>query len=238
MPQVGHRQHLRVLTAAELRPVVRDFARETATGLDGLQVWLLRWVSDQALDLLGRMFMAFELALQMPRQWRALRCPLIPKPSGVGHRSVGIYASAVRVWAKARRPECDEWEHHWARDYWGCGKQRRPLDAVWRWSGAAEVAAQQAGVQVATVLQDVSAYYESIGHARLLEEAVSTGFPQVLALAALAVYRVPRYVAYEGHTDGPHAPRRGIGPGCALATTFAKVFMLRKWTTWWRGSQR
>ena len=103
-----------------------------------------------------------------------LAMPMLPKASG-GFRTIGIFAGAVRLWAKARRGLCGEWEASHDRPYWGAAKDRRPLDPVWRWAISAE--STPSSDQAAAVMVDVSAFYESLDHAALREAARRHGFP-------------------------------------------------------------
>ena len=106
-----------------------------------------------------------------------------------------VFPSGFRLWAKCRREICDLCEREKNRQFWGAGAGKRPLDPVWRWATHAETQCRP-GVHTATVLVDVTAFYESLDHEVLRSEAAALGFPSVLLEAALASYGIARVVRY------------------------------------------
>ena len=213
------------LTAAELRQASRGYAMGTAIGPDGFAMQHFGMLSDGCLETLALIFEAVELSGVIPRQWDVLSMTLIPKASG-GHRTIGIFVGAVRLWAKARRALCNAWEAANARAYWGAAAGKQALDPVWRWAVQAEV--QRTSEEVCATFIDVSAFYESLDHEVLLDEARATGFPVFLLRAALALYGAARYVRCGPFLAEPRFASRGVVAGCSLATTLVKVYLLRR----------
>ena len=106
---------------------------------------------------------------------------LIPKQKG-GYRTIGIFPAVLRLWTKARRPFCADWEALHARDYFGAASGKQALDPVWRWAAQAE-GCTEVDVQVAAALVDVTDFFESLRHDVLMEEAVAIalGLPKGFA---------------------------------------------------------
>ena len=225
-PPPMQRSALPRITAQQLRTLSRGWSAITAVGADGFAMCHYQHICDEGLEVLSGMFEAFELSTIFPPQWNMLGMPLLPKPAG-GHRTIGIFPSGFRLWAKCRRSYCDEWERHHTRAFWGAGAGKRPLDPVWRWAVRAE-AQRRPDIHTVAALVDVTAFYESIDHETLRTEAAATGFPSVLLEAALASYGIARLVRYGPFVADPRYATRGVVAGCSLATTFVKVYLLRR----------
>ena len=217
------------LRAGDLRCASMGYPPTTSIGVDGFAMQHFGMMSDDTLDILGHIFAAMEASGEVPNQWEVLNMSLIPKATG-GHRTIGIFVGAVRLWAKARRGVCDEWEKRHDRPYWGAAKGKAPLDPVWRWATQAEAAPSDS--QVAVALVDVAAFYESIDWDILWEEAGALGFPLSVLRVALTLYGMPRYVRLGPYSAQPRVATRGVVAGCSLATTVVKIYLLRRLDAW------
>ena len=82
---------------------------------------------------------------------------LLEKPTG-GFRPIGLFSALYRVWMKARGDLCMQWELSHDLPCFAMGKQRSPVDCVWRQAIRAEasVAKQRAA---AALLSDLVKFY-------------------------------------------------------------------------------
>ncbi len=171
------------------------------------------------------MYEASERLGAWPHQIDLITLPAIQKPTG-GHRLVGIFAGAYRVWSKARRDLANEWERLHDRDYFASGADRSTADAVWLQAAAAEAEVAAQGTAAAAVLTDLEKFFEYVDHQLLYDRAVRAGLPAPLVRLTLAAYSGPRmirmkdFIAQEIHAD------KGIIAGCSLATTFVKAYVI------------
>eukprot|EP00973_Karenia_brevis_P078684 10921982-Karenia_brevis.AAC.1 len=74
---------------------------------------------------------------------------------------------------------------------------------------------------------DLEKFYEMVKHSVAMREAAATGFPMRLMHLALASYRGWRALETCGTTSIPFEVFSTIVAGCSLATTIAKVLILR-----------
>ena len=116
----------------------RSFRKRTAVGFDGIPMRLFARLSDDCLESLALIYEAMEKTGCIPSQWEHCKVPLIPKKTPGKMRAIGVFCGPCRLWAKARRPECDKWEQAHQHVFFAAGAGRRPLQPVWREAALAE----------------------------------------------------------------------------------------------------
>ena len=87
---------------------------------------------------------------------------------------------------------------------------------MWRHALLDEFAATQP-VHSATVAADLSKFYERIGHQRLVDEAVSVGYPLGLLRLNIDAYRGFRRCSWHRAFGEPVRASRSVGAGCSHA---------------------
>ena len=90
------------LGCAELRGAARTFKASTAAGIDALLPTHYAWLSDDLLDNIGKLLCDIESSGCWPSQVMLSVIHLIPKQAG-GKRPIGLLASIVRLWDRARK---------------------------------------------------------------------------------------------------------------------------------------
>ncbi len=214
------------LTPELLRAASLAFPRRTTMTYDGFHVRHFALVSDEGLELLSIVLEIVEMVSRWPSQVGIVTTPMLPKPTG-GHRLIGKLSGLYRLWAKARRPHAVAWEEAHDRPYFAATAGSGPVDAVFRQSMRQESSCANGEVAI-TMLEDMEAFYESICRDELTTEAAILGFPTCIVRASMATYAAPRFIAMGQHVARETYARRGIVAGCAFATTFAKIFYIRK----------
>ena len=116
----------------EIRDSSKSFKKRT-TAVEGWHPRHFSWLSDPMLESLSAMWYVCELQLVWPEQEEELLAKLIPKASG-GLRPIMWYRSMYRVFARARRPEVQDWFKSWAavRPEVNMAPGRHTTDAIWR----------------------------------------------------------------------------------------------------------
>ena len=158
-----------------------------------------------------------------PSQLHSVVVAQLEKPQG-GYRPIGVCSSFYRLWGRLRRKQCDAWEASHDRPYFAAGSWRSPVDPVWRAGVRAELAVGDQRKSVASILWDITKFYENFSHAELAGKCKQLGFEIALVRVALVQYRAPRYITLGGFVCAGLSPSQGIIAGCALATTFVKVY--------------
>ena len=74
-----------------------------------------------------------------------------------------------------------------------------------------------------TLFLDLSCFYETIAHDRLIQHARSVSFPPLLLWGAMGAYRGPRLLSADGLIGPPAYASRGVLAGCPIAVALSKV---------------
>ncbi len=221
----GKRCALEQPSPEELRMASRQFKEDTSVTYDGFHPRHYSMLCNEALVAVGAMMVIAELLGAMPDQLRLLTMPMIPKPSK-GHRAVAAFVSLYRLWAKVRRPHVEAWEARNDRPYLAAGKERSPQDLVWRQAARAEVAVAGDGGCAATLLWDMSSFFERLNRKKLRRRLVYLDFPMPIARLAMAAYAGPRVLSMAGALTQPMFAWRGVAAGCGVAVAFTRAYYI------------
>ncbi len=214
------------LSVEELRSASASFADTTASSYDGIHVKSYQLISDRGLTALATLYAAIEAASRWPAAASLTTVTLIDKKAG-GHRGIANFTSLYRMWSKSRKPWAQDWEDRHQRPFFAASRGVGPIDAVYRQALKHEAAVAD-GLESAVLLEDLESFFESINRGILMEEAVTLGFPLALLRASLAAYIGPRMITLDGRAAREMYARDGIVPGCTFATTFVKLFYMRR----------
>ncbi len=211
-------------TPAELRAASRSFRCNTATAYDGIPMRAYDLLSDAALNVVGVIFAIMETTGLLPMQLDMVEMPMIEKAKG-GHRAVATLVSLYRLWAKVRKPMLTQWEQKNDRPYLASGKGRSPQTAVWRQACHAEAAVGE-GYHSATLLWDLSSFFEAVRREPLWHRARKLGFPLPLLKVALGVYGSVRVLSLGGMLSAPIPSNNGVLAGCGLAMALTRAYVI------------
>ncbi len=218
------RSSLPRVTPSEIRAAALSFRDGTLVAYDGVAMRQYALLSDEALEVLSDVIVVVERLGKLPEQLRFTVMPMIPKARG-GHRAIASLVSLYRLWSRLRRDESRRWEAANDRPYLAAGKGRGPQDAVWRQAAKAEAAVGTRKL-AATVLWDMSSFFETIRRVPLWHRAKRLGFPLTLLRVALRAYEAPRALAISGALARPLCADDGVLPGCGFAMALTKVFVI------------
>ena len=79
------------------------------------------------------------------------------------------------------------------------------------------------GLHGVTLFVDLSTFFESVDHGRLIQVAGEVGFPPLLLELSLRFYRGARVIQAESTVAPPQYPTRGIIAGCPMAPSLVLV---------------
>ncbi len=211
-------------TPSELRAASLTFKETTLVAFDGIAMRHYSHLSDASLQVLADIILIIEYLGHLPRQLRFTVMPMIAKARG-GHRAIASLVGLYRLWTRLRREEARKWEAANDRPYFAAGKGRGPQDAVWRQAARSEAAVSTCR-HAATVLWDMSSFFETVRRLPLWHRAKRLGFPLVILRVALNAYAAPRALSMNGALARPLDAQDGVLAGCGLAMTLTKVFVV------------
>ena len=103
------------------------------------------------------------------------------------------------------------------------GENGSAIDAVWRQCVVAEAAGH--GRQFcATLLWDLTSFYEYMDRHQVQEQALAAHIPHQIVRCSLQMYGSFRYVSYCNVVVAAYYPRSGVVAGCAHATMYVQVY--------------
>ncbi len=189
------------LKPMELRRASRRFHPCTGIGADLFRPHWFAWLSDPLLVVIAKLFGRIEAEGRWPGQLMVTMVHLIPKESG-GRRPIGLVASLVRLWERARVPAIQEWRSRTMRPYNWAAPGRSAEEAVWEQSVLDEAAASRGDVSASTLV-DLAKAFEHIPLQLLWDRGRSHGFPLVLLRLILELCAAPRRLVYKMAVSEP-----------------------------------
>ena len=146
---------------------------------------------------------------------------LIPKGGG-GLRPIGLLPTLVRLWARIRAGEVQQWEAENERSYFYGGRGK---GAAWKFAARAEAVRLQ-GAEYAAVLLDQDKAFDRVPHHHVVQAAREWGYPIAVLRLSLAAYRMDRVVGIGGVFSQTIRPFRGLAAGSVHATRELRALMI------------
>ena len=155
----------------------------------------------------------------MPEQWSVSLVILLPKSLEI-ERPTALMHVLLKTWMKLRWSLLEQWQESFApRGWWdSCGPGHSCLDVAVR-----RLIQYTVPEHRVTLYLDLSCFYETIIHSRLVTHAQVVGFPPLLLWGALCAYRGPRLLSADGLVAPPAYASRGVLAGCPIAVALSKV---------------
>ena len=127
---------------------------------------------------------------------------------------------------KARQHHLEAFEAAIERPFLVAGRGKGPLDMLWKCAVRAEACSAR-GEHYAGFVWDFANMIDYTGHARAIGRARELGMPEGIIRATIAAYQQARFVQLHGAVGTGIYAERGIVPGCAAATLWARVVVLQ-----------
>ena len=155
--------------------------------------------------------------------WTISLVVLLPKNSEI-ERPIALMHILLKSWMKLRWSLLDQWMKSFAPQAWwdSCGPGCSCLDIAVRRLLQYECTHTQAEHRI-TLYLDLSCFYETISHSRLVAHAEAVAFPPLLLWGAISAYRGPRLLSADGLIGPPAHASRGVLAGCPVAVALSKV---------------
>ena len=194
-----------------------------APGPDGWTPHLMRALTAEQCHRLASIMRQAELNGSFPEQWSVSLVILLPKNLEI-ERPIALMHVLLKAWMKLRWRLLEQWQESFASQSWwdSCGPGHSCLDVAVRRLIQYE-SSQIVPEHRITLYLDLSCFYETIIHARLVAHAQEVGFPPLLLWGALCAYRGPRLLSADGLVGPPAYASRGVLAGCPIAVALSKV---------------
>ena len=207
---------LRPLRHMELRAAAASFKSRTASGVDALLPTHFAWLSDSLLDRVGALYTDLEEHGCWPRQVSTSIVHLIPKAAG-GRRPIGLLASLVRLWERARKPWMREWQGTCRRAYNWMERGRGSERSVWAQT-VYEEAAVASGKTTASIFLDLLKAFEQVVLANVWRSGLKHRMPQRILALALEACAFTRRLSFRGAISQAAETKTAIIAGGGFAT--------------------
>ena len=209
-------------TLQQVRKAALSFPRATGRGAEQLHPRHFALLSDDALDAWLDIMIQMEAQGILPRQLALLVLVFLPKGDG-GHRPIGLFMAAQRLWGRLRRKEVIEWEAKCSRAYFGGCAGASTEQVVWEQLLAKEYATA-AGKCSAAVMIDLRKAFEYVRHSILVGRCRAVNFPMHIVRWCMLCYAAPRTLALDGNYTQPFQAEAGIVAGCTHATALLRAY--------------
>ena len=183
-----------------------------APGPDGWTPHLMRALTATQCHRLASIMREAELCGTFPEQWHVSLVVLLPKSPEI-ERPIALMHVLLKTWMKLRWSLLEQWQQGFAaRGWWdSCGPGHSCLDVAVRRLIQYE-ASHTVQEHRITLYLDLSCFYETITHSRLVTHAQGVDFPPLLLWGAICAYRGPRLLTADGLVAPPaYASRGGAG---------------------------
>ena len=200
-----------------------SFRKNTSQTFDGLHVCHWHHLSEEALEITAHLF-CLTIALGMlPSQIRAVVATAIPKAT-TGYRTIGLFPAYYRLLVRTASPMLKEWEEAHPNRIFSFSAGRSAVLTVWAQAAQQEVTSAIGKPSCATVLWDLSDFYEGMDRGILIDRAVAQQFPVELTFLSLSAYSGERIISLNGVAVTAGHPTRGVIAGCGIATYHVQVY--------------
>ncbi len=224
-PSLAQYELLPPPTDEEIKAAVNSFDVRTATGADAIHVVWLRWLSDDLLRTIARLFLAIESLGFWPHQLHVVMMRLIPKKTG-GRRPIGIETTLVRLWERMRKPVVASWRLRIPRPYDCMASGISCEQAVYEQSVRDE-AVQNEGLVSASALLDIVKAFETVFLSHIFWAAPELQFPMLILRLALEACAASRYLVYGNSVAAPVDSLTAIVAGSAFATDLLAIVLAK-----------
>ena len=208
----------------ELRAAAATFRVHTASGVDALLPSHFTWLSDELLDRIGMLFETIEQCGRWPNQIATSIVHLIPKAAG-GRRPIGLLASLVRLWERARRPTMRSWQASCRRTYNWMARGRGAERSVWA-QALYEEAASATGKATASIFLDLVKAFEQVVLGQVWRYGLAHLMPKRVLALALESCTFSRRLSFRGAVSESAQTSTAILAGGGFATDLLFVTLV------------
>eukprot|EP00439_Symbiodinium_sp_Y106_P074941 s2732_g14.t1 len=207
------------ITAAQLQTRLHCLP-EKAPGVGGWNNRMLKQLPPGALEPLALFLNHMEATGKAPGQWRVVKFAMLAKNVSI-ERPIGLCDVVYKAWLQVRYSLVQAWmKQYEMRAPWDAAKPGVTCLTVSISRIFKSEIAVATGRHRATVYLDLTTFYETLAHSRLIASAQELGFPATLLNIAIQIYRGARIIDAEGSMSPVTFTSCGVIAGCpAVADT-------------------
>ena len=188
---------------------------------------MLKQLPAEGLTPLVQFLHDMERTGQAPGQWRVVNFALLAKNELI-ERPIGLCNVVYKAWLQVRYSLASAWLQEYKRKgpWDACSPGRTCLSVAVHRVFQAELAIANLQHRV-TLFLDLTTFYETISHVKLVQSARELQYPATLLNIAIQVYRGARVLT----ADSGYAPAtysgQGVVAGCPIAPSLSKLALHR-----------
>ena len=219
---VAETARLPALTTSQVQTRIQCLP-DKAPGVEGWNNRMLKQLPHEAIGPLTQLLNHVETTDLAPGQWSITKFAMLAKNQAT-ERPIGLCSVVYKTWLQMRYPLVQSWLQGyekvapWDSAVPGVTCLSVSIARVFK----CEVAVAT-GRHRATLYLDLSTFYETLSHAKLIESAKVLDFPASVLNIALQIYRGGRIIDAEGNMGPISFTDRGVIAGCPAAPALSKL---------------
>ena len=215
-----------VITAAQLQTRLHCLP-EKAPGVGGWNNRMLKQLPPDAIEPLAQFLNHMEATGKAPGQWRVVKFAMLAKNVSI-ERPIGLCDVVYKAWLQVRYSLVQAWmKQYELRAPWDAAKPGVTCLTVSIARIFRSELAVATGRHRATVYLDLTTFYETLAHSRLIASAQELAFPASLLNIAIQIYRGARIIDAEGSMSPVTFTSCGVIAGCPVAPALSKLALYR-----------
>ncbi|CAE7348380.1 unnamed protein product [Symbiodinium microadriaticum] len=223
---VAEAARLPALTTSQVQTRIKRLP-DKAPGVEGWNNRMLKQLPHEAIGPLTELLNHVENTGLAPGQWSITKFAMLAKNQAI-ERPIGLCSVVYKAWLQMRYPLVQAWLQGY--------EKVAPWDAAVPGVTCLSVSiarvfkcevAVATGRHRATLYLDLSTFYETLSHAKLIESAMALNFPASVLNIALQIYRGGRIIDAEGNMGPISFTDRGVIAGCPAAPALSKLALYK-----------
>ena len=219
---VAEAARLPALTTSQVQTRIKRLP-DKAPGVEGWNNRMLKQLPHEAIGPLTELLNHVEHTGLAPGQWSITKFAMLAKNQAI-ERPIGLCSVVYKAWLQMRYHLVQAWLQGY--------EKVAPWDAAVPGVTCLSVSiarvfkcevAVATGRHRAALYLDLSTFYETLSHAKLIDSALALDFPTSVLNIALQIYRGGRIIDAEGSMGPISFTDRGVIAGCPAAPALSKL---------------
>lgn len=211
------------ITGQNVAEASGSFRATTAQTYDGLHVRHWSSLEKEGQEIVAKL-MCLSLALGvLPKPLRAVVAAAIPKAT-IGYRTIGLFPAYYRTMVRTLKDQFGNWEHEHPRRFYSFAAGKSAVLTVWAQTAQQEITSAIGKPSSATLLWDLSDFYEGMSRQKLLDREIKQDFPIAAAFLSITAYSGERIIQLNGMVITAGYPTKGVVAGCGIATYHVQAY--------------
>ena len=212
-----------IIKGSDVAEASASFRKSISQTYDGMHVSHWQHLEHRRQDITAKLFQLTLAIGMMPEQVAAVVATAIPKAT-TGFRTVGSFAAYYRMLMRTCSPLLKQWEAAHPNKHFSFTAGKSAVLTVWAQAAEQELTSAIGRPSSATILWDLSDFYEGMCRSRLLARGIEQGLPAGLAHLSISAYSGERVQTLNGCATSAGYPSKGVVAGCGAATYHVQVY--------------